>query len=87
MKTSILATMLLVLALAACIHFAPVQTTFDPPYAERNGAADPILGVFFGRIPCVIRGCEMRKVEFVLYGSEQVPTTYWLGQISVGMEK
>jgi hypothetical protein len=66
-------------------HADPVQTTFDPPYAERNGAVDPILGVFFGRIPCAIKGCEMRKVELVLYGSEQVPTTYWLGQVGVGM--
>ena len=85
MKTSILATMLSVLALAACVHSDPVQTTFDPPYPERNGAGDPILGVFFGRIPCAIKGCEMRKVELVLYGSEQVPTTYWLGQVGVGM--
>jgi hypothetical protein len=85
MKTSFLATIPLVLTLAACVHSNPVQTTFDPPYPERNAAGDPILGVFVGRIPCAIVGCEMRKVEVVFYGSEQVPSTYWLGQVGVGL--
>jgi hypothetical protein len=84
-KTSLCAPMLVALALAACVRSGPVRTTFDPPYPERNGVGEPILGVFFGRIPCAIKACEMRKVELVLYGSEQVPTTYWLGQVGSGV--
>jgi hypothetical protein len=85
MRTRALAAIPLVLLLAACIHSDPVQTTFAPPYPERNGAGDPILAVFAGRIPCAITGCEMRKVELVLYGSEPAPTTYWLGQVGLGL--
>ena len=87
MKTSMLAIVGVVAVLTGCIHTEPVQTTFDRPYPERNSAGDPILAVFVGRIPCAVEGCEMRKVELVLYGREggQVPTTYWLGQVGVGM--
>jgi hypothetical protein len=70
-----------------CAHMEPVQTTFDPAYPERNDAGDPIVAVFQGRIPCAVETCEMRKIELVLYGREggQAPTTYWLGQLRVGM--
>ncbi len=83
MRTPILLTTLSVLSLAGCVHRELVQKTFDPPYPERSSAGDPILAVFVGRIPCVVTSCDMRKIELVLYGrdSEQVPTTYWLGQV------
>ena len=86
MRTSLLATSFLMALLTGCVHQQPVQTTFDPPYPERNGAGEPIVATFFGRIPCVVASCEMRKVELVLYGREvgKVPTTYWLGQVGVG---
>ena len=87
MRTPILLITLSVLSLVGCVHPEPVQTTFDPPYPERSSAGDPVLAVFVGRIPCVVKGCNMRKIELVLYGRDdgQVPTTYWLGQIGVGM--
>jgi len=76
-----------VLALCGCAHSGPVQTTFDPAYPEHDGAGDSIVAVFEGRIPCVDQGCEMRKIELVLYGRDSggTPTTYWLGQLKVGM--
>jgi hypothetical protein len=76
-----------VLTLLGCVHGSPVQTTFDRPYPERNSAGDPIVAVFDGRIPCAVQGCEMRKVELVLYGRDagRIPTSYWLGQVEVGM--
>jgi hypothetical protein len=75
------------LALVGCAHHNRVQTTFDPSYPEHNGAGEPIVAVFEGRIPCAVQGCEMRKVELVLYGRDagQLPTTYWLGQVGVGI--
>jgi hypothetical protein len=88
MKAAIMALVVVVVAtLIGCMHTEPVQTTFDRPYPERNSAGDPILAIFVGRIPCAVEGCEMRKVELVLYGREggRVPTTYWLGQVGVGM--
>jgi hypothetical protein len=88
MKTAMMLAIVVVVAvLTGCMHTKPVQTTFDRPYPERNSASDPIVAVFVGRIPCAVEGCEMRKVELVLYGREggQVPTTYWLGQVGVGM--
>ena len=87
MRTMILLITLSVLSLVGCVHPEPVQTTFDPSYPERRSVGDPILAVFVGRIPCAAKGCEMRKIELVLYGRDdgQVPTTYWLGQIGVGM--
>ena len=87
MKSPILPITLSALSLIGCVHHEPVQTTFDPPYPERNSAGDPILAVFAGRIPCAVMGCEMRKVELVLYARDDahVATTYWLGQIGVGM--
>jgi hypothetical protein len=87
MNGRISASTVLVLALLGCAHSNPVQTTFDPAYPERNGAGDPIVAVFEGRIPCTTQACEMRKVELVLYGRDhgQKPTTYWLGQLRVGM--
>jgi len=76
-----------VLSLSGCVHGSPVQTTFDPPYPERNSAGDPIVPVFEGRIPCAVPGCAMRKVELVLYGRDagRIPTSYWPGQVEVGM--
>jgi hypothetical protein len=75
-----------VLVLLGCVH-QPVQTTFDPAYPERNGAGDPVVAVFEGRIPCDVQGCDKRKVELVLYGRDagRNPTTYWLGQVRDGM--
>jgi hypothetical protein len=75
------------LVLLGCVHQDPVQTTFDPAYPERNSAGDPIVAVFQGRIPCAIQGCEMRKVELVFYGRDagRTPTSYWLGQVGVGL--
>lgn len=86
MKRAAIVTMLSVV-LAGCVSSAPVQTTFDRPYPARNSAGDPIVAVFVGRIPCASSACEMRKVEIVLYGRERgwVPTTYWMGQIGVGL--
>jgi hypothetical protein len=86
MKSAMLLFPVSVLTLLGCVHHA-VQTTFDPAYPERNGAGDPIVAVFEGRIPCAIQGCEIRKVELVLYGRDagRIPTTYWLGQLRVGM--
>ncbi len=79
-------TMLCAVFLSACRSTSPVQTTFERPYPERNGAGDPIVAIYVGRIPCAVQSCEMRKVELVLYGREagRVPTTYWLGQVGVG---
>ena len=76
-----------IILLAGCDLQEPVHTTFDPAYPDRNSAGDPIVAVFAGRIPCAGQACEMRKVELVLYGREQgtVATTYWLGQIGVGL--
>jgi hypothetical protein len=87
MRTLILLTTLSVLSLAGCAYRQLAQKTFDPPYPERSSAGDPILAVFVGRIPCVVNGCNMRKIELVLYGRDdgRVPTTYWLGQVGVGM--
>jgi hypothetical protein len=87
MRTPILLITLSILSLVGCVHPEPVQTTLEPPYPERNSAADPILAVFVGRIPCAVKGCNMRKIELVLYGRDdgQAPTTYWLGQTGVGM--
>jgi hypothetical protein len=87
MKIPMLLVTLSTLWLVGCMHPEPVQTTFDPPYPERNSAGDPIVAAFAGRIPCVVEGCEVRKVELVLYGRDHasVPTTYWLGQVSVGL--
>src|ERR1700694_1810892 len=87
MRTPILLITLSVLSLVGCVHPEPVQTTFDPSYPERSSAGDPILAVFVGRIPCAVKGCNMRKIELILYGRDdgQVPKTYWLGQIGVGM--
>jgi hypothetical protein len=78
---------LALLTLLGCISRAPVQTTFDPAFPERNSAGDSIAAVFEGRIPCADQGCEMRKVELVLYGREagSIATTYWLGQLKVGL--
>lgn len=86
MKTSSTVLSVLITLLAGCAHHQPVRTTFDPPYPERNDAGEPIVAAFFGRIPCAVARCEMRKVELVLYGREpgQVPPTYWLGQVGVG---
>jgi hypothetical protein len=59
--------------------------TFDPPYPETNASGDPILGVFEGRIPCAVEGCEKMKVGLVLYADRAAgtPTTYWLGVVAV----
>lgn len=86
MRTHALAMAFTAVSSAACLHAGPVQTTFDRPYPERNGAGDPILAVFVGRLPCAAAGCDMRKVELVLYrdAARSAPTTYWLGQVSVG---
>jgi hypothetical protein len=73
------------LALGACTQQA-VQTTFDPPYPERNAAGDPILAVFEGRVPCEVPDCRVLKVSLVLYGRAKRPTTYWLGTVSVGID-
>jgi hypothetical protein len=72
--------------LLGCVSRAPVQTTFEPAYPERNSVGDPISAVFAGRIPCEIQGCDKRKVVLVFYGREAgtIPTTYWLGQVTVG---
>ena len=81
------ATLALTAWLAACVHTAgPAQTTFDPPYPERSPDGASIQAVFEGRIPCLQDRCDMRKVQLVLYGSNDGggPTFYWLGQISVG---
>jgi len=85
MKAALVTTMLAV-SLSACYSTKPAQTTFDRPYSEKNRAGDPIVAVYFGRIPCAAQGCEMRKVELVLYGREagRFPTSYWLGQVGVG---
>jgi hypothetical protein len=74
------------LTLLGCVGHVPVQTTFQPAYPERNSAGDPIVAVFDGRIPCEVQGCEKRKVVLVLYGrgAGSIPTTYWLGQVTVG---
>lgn len=76
-----------VLMLLGCVHPNAVQTTFAPAYPEHDSADDAIVAVFEGRIPCAEQGCEKRKVELVLYGKNagQIPTTYWLGQLRVGM--
>jgi hypothetical protein len=66
MRTPILLITLSVLSLVGCAHPEPVQTTFEPPYPERSGAGDPIFAVFVGRIPCVVKGCDMRKIELVI---------------------
>jgi hypothetical protein len=85
MKSLVLLPTILLVALLGCVHH-PVQTTFDPAYPERNGAGDPAVAVFEGRIPCDIQGCEKRKVELVLYGRDagRTTTTYWLGQVKDG---
>lgn len=87
MKTSRVTVFFVAVLLTGCAHRDPVVTTFDPPFPERNSANEPIVAVFFGRIPCALAACEKRKVELVLYGRDQgqVPTTYWLGQIGVGV--
>ena len=87
MKASLMLVFFLIPLVVGCAHRNSVQTTFDPPFPERNGANDPIVAVFFGRIPCALGECEKRKVELVLYGRDQgrIPTTYWLGQIGVGL--
>jgi hypothetical protein len=85
-KISIVVMCLLIPLLFGCVQPALVQKSFDPAYPERNSNGDPIVAVFFGRIPCASASCEMRKVTLVLYGRDhgQVPTTYWLGQVGVG---
>jgi hypothetical protein len=87
MKPTLFLLTLSVLTLLSCVHRNPVQTNFVPAYPERNSVGDPIVAVFEGRIPCAVEGCEKRKVELVLYGRDEgrVPTTYWLGQLRVGM--
>jgi hypothetical protein len=87
MKSRIFLLPLTLSVLLGCAHRDLVQTTFDPAYPERNSADDPIVAVFQGRIPCAVAGCEMRKVEVVLYGRDngRIPTTYWLGQVGVGL--
>jgi hypothetical protein len=87
MKAAAIVTILSIVLLVGCVSSEPVQTTFDRPYPAQNSAGDPIVAVFVGRVPCALSACEMRKVELVLYGREQgrVPTTYWLGQIGVGL--
>jgi hypothetical protein len=86
MKASQHLLALSLLAMVACASHVPVQTTFEPAYPERNSAGDAIAAVFVGRIPCSILGCDKTKVVLVLYGREEgrVPTTYWLGQVTVG---
>jgi PAS domain-containing protein len=75
--------------LLGCACHVPVQATFEPTYPERNSDGDAIAAVFEGRIPCEVQGCDKRKVELVLYGREAgtIPTTYWLGQVSVGNDR
>src|SRR3984893_4168092 len=87
MKIRLSLLTLTLLTLIGCVHHYPVQTTFYPAYPELNSVGDPIVAVFEGRIPCAIQRCEMRKVELALYGRDvgRIPTTYWLGQLSVGM--
>jgi hypothetical protein len=87
MKSRTFLLSLTLFALLGCAHRNLVQTTFDPAYPERNSVGDPIVAVFEGRIPCAITDCEMRKVEVVLYGRDngRIPTTYWLGQVGVGL--
>jgi hypothetical protein len=89
MKTHRLAATLIVLvslALVGCAATDKVQTTFDPPYPERNAHGDPLLAVYEGRIACAFVDCEVMKVRLVLYHHAQTkaPTTYWLGFIGVG---
>ena len=89
MKTPHLAAtfiVLVVLAFAGCISADKVQTTFDPPYPERNAHGDPMLAVYEGRIACAFIDCEMMKVRLVLYhhAETKAPTTYWLGFLGVG---
>jgi hypothetical protein len=82
------AVLALTVWLAACAHSTgPTQTTFDPPYPERSPEGAPIQAVFEGRIPCLHESCDMRKVQLVLYGSDDGRglTFYWLGQIAVGL--
>jgi hypothetical protein len=87
MKPRIVLPTLAVLTLFGCAHQNLVQTTFDPAYPEFDGVGDPIVAVFEGCIPCADQECEKRKVELVLYGryAGRIPTTYWLGQLRVGM--
>jgi hypothetical protein len=78
---------LTVLMLHGCVNRNAVQTTFAPAYPQHLDAGDAIVAVFAGRIPCAEQGCEMRKIELVLYGKNagQTPANYWLGQLRVGM--
>jgi hypothetical protein len=88
MPTIPLLVVMSTLALASCAHLESAQTDFVPAYPDRNVVGDPIVAVFEGRIPCADGdGCDMRKVSLVLYGRDrgQVPTTYWLGQVQVGL--
>jgi hypothetical protein len=88
MPTILLLVAISTLALANCAHLESAQTDFVPAYPDRNAVGDPIVAVFEGRIPCADGdGCDMRKVSLVLYGRDrgQVPTTYWLGQVQVGL--
>jgi hypothetical protein len=80
---------LLLFTLPGCVSQAPVQTTFEPAYPERNSSGESIVAVFEGRIPCDIQGCDKRKVELVLYGrgAGSISTTYWLGQVKVGSDR
>ena len=84
MRIAVLAP-LVALAMAACAS-RQVQTTFDPPFPERNADGAPILGSFEGRIPCARDGCDKLKVWLVLYhdAQTQAPATYWLGVVPVG---
>jgi hypothetical protein len=76
----VILAVLAAIALAACAA-SPMQTTFDPPYPERNGDGDPILASFEGRIPCEVERCDKLKVSLVLYhdARTKAPSTYWLG--------
>ena len=82
MRSAVLASSLVALALAACAS-REIQTTFEPPFPERNAHGDPILASFVGRIPCTREGCDKLKVWLVLYhdAATHAPATYWLGVV------
>jgi hypothetical protein len=71
-------------ALVAWSNWAPDDLVFQPPYPEFNASGDPILAVYQGQIPCILKNCEKMKIALVLYHDRASrPTTYWFGSVAV----
>lgn len=66
-------------------YFAKALVIFSSWYPAANENGDPVIAVFFNRLPCSDAGCNKLKFELGFYKDQktQAPTTYKLARVYV----